>query len=469
MADTPGRRSMTSSREKLSPTRPIRRSEWNRLPSNEMMPAASCPRCWRACRPSAVIAAASGWPNMPKTPHSSRSRSPSRSRPASLGVSVISLISSSISQAWSTGLVAGQFPQAGPVGRSVSGGLIGGVEARSLTRRRLILFQLRLLQPLQDGAFRVVRQHRHQPIARSLQHDPRLGAANPLGLAAVRHQPREEQEGYDDDDQPAGKPEQKAEGAVERADSAVQHHVRKPHGDDGYDQQRDQKRAGDHHRRRDDVVVEVGLRERQQLGIEIKRRHRRDQPGGDRQDLAHKAADHGEQPRNQHDADQDDVEEGDGHDRVRMLRTFRTPPVESAKKSYQPPRRPPGRQALSEDRPNLLIFLPLSASGGYERRSLRVSAVRPLYSRMRPRRHPSCWPARLPRGRPLSAPRAAMSATRLARLLTGFSDSPGSLVSSPRPPSGTTARAKPSFCASLSRVAACATGRTAPESEISPK
>ena len=33
-----------------------------------------------ACRPSAVMAAASGWPKMPNTPHSSRSRSASRSR-----------------------------------------------------------------------------------------------------------------------------------------------------------------------------------------------------------------------------------------------------------------------------------------------------------------------------------------------------------------------------------------------------
>jgi hypothetical protein len=30
-------------------------------------------------------------------------------------------------------------------------------------------------------------------------------------------------------------------------------------------------------------------------------------------------------------------------------------------KSYHPPRLPPGRQAPSKDRPNLLIFLPLSA------------------------------------------------------------------------------------------------------------
>ena len=46
------------------------------------MPAASWPRCWSACRPSAVMAAASGWPKMPNTPHSSRSRSASGSNSA---------------------------------------------------------------------------------------------------------------------------------------------------------------------------------------------------------------------------------------------------------------------------------------------------------------------------------------------------------------------------------------------------
>ena len=56
---------------KLSPTSPTWRSTWNWLPSKETMPAASWPRCWSACRPSAVRAAASGWPKTPKTPHSS--------------------------------------------------------------------------------------------------------------------------------------------------------------------------------------------------------------------------------------------------------------------------------------------------------------------------------------------------------------------------------------------------------------
>ncbi len=50
------------------------------------MPAASWPRCCKACRPSAVSAAASGWPNMPNTPHSSCVLSSSKGRVVSIGL-----------------------------------------------------------------------------------------------------------------------------------------------------------------------------------------------------------------------------------------------------------------------------------------------------------------------------------------------------------------------------------------------
>ena len=51
--------------------------EWKTRPSQLVMPAASWPRCWSACRPSATIAEALSAPQMPKTPHSSRSLSSS--------------------------------------------------------------------------------------------------------------------------------------------------------------------------------------------------------------------------------------------------------------------------------------------------------------------------------------------------------------------------------------------------------
>ena len=57
---------------------PCRDGCGSRVPSKLVMPAASWPRCWSACRPSATIAAALSAPQMPNTPHSSRSLSSSK-------------------------------------------------------------------------------------------------------------------------------------------------------------------------------------------------------------------------------------------------------------------------------------------------------------------------------------------------------------------------------------------------------
>ena len=56
----PGSEAITRASPKLSPTRPMPRWEWKRVPSKVTMPVASWPRCCSACRPSAVTAAASG-------------------------------------------------------------------------------------------------------------------------------------------------------------------------------------------------------------------------------------------------------------------------------------------------------------------------------------------------------------------------------------------------------------------------
>ena len=111
--------------------------------------------------------------------------------------------------------------------------------------RLVLLFRLRPLELLQDGLFRVVRQQGLQPLSRTLQHDLRFRPAHPFRLAAVGHQPGEEQEGDDHDDQAAAEPEQEAERAVERADAAVEHQVGDAHGDHRDHQQRDQEHAGD--------------------------------------------------------------------------------------------------------------------------------------------------------------------------------------------------------------------------------
>ena len=52
-------RGSTSSLSKLPATWPIARWLWKARPSKLVMPAASWPRCWSACRPSATMAAAS--------------------------------------------------------------------------------------------------------------------------------------------------------------------------------------------------------------------------------------------------------------------------------------------------------------------------------------------------------------------------------------------------------------------------
>src|SRR5262249_33317352 len=98
-----------------------------------------------------------------------------------------------------------------------------------------------------------------------------------------------------------------------------------------------------------------------------------------------------------------------------------------------------------------------------------------VYSGRRNPRHPHfegwgrprySWP--VPGAPRCSAPFGAISATMSIRGPTVVSARPASPASW-RAVSGAKARVKPSFKASLSRAAACATGRTVPDSEISPK
>ena len=74
-AEFPGNLFITDALVKWSPTSPIYGSLLKFFPSKETIPALSWPLCWRACKPRAVRAAASGWPKTPNTPHSSLSLS----------------------------------------------------------------------------------------------------------------------------------------------------------------------------------------------------------------------------------------------------------------------------------------------------------------------------------------------------------------------------------------------------------
>ena len=53
-------------------------------------------------------------------------------------------------------------------------------------------------------------------------------ALAPRSAGCGGNQPRKEQEGDHYDDEPAFQPEQETQGAVERPDAAIEHHVREP-------------------------------------------------------------------------------------------------------------------------------------------------------------------------------------------------------------------------------------------------
>ena len=105
---------------------------------------------------------------------------------------------------------------------------------------------------------------------------------DPFRLAAVGYQPVEEHIGDHNDNKSAAKAEQEAQRAVERANPAVEHHVGDFDGQNRDHQQRNQEYPADHGNGRYHVAVEVLLRQRQKLGIRVKRRTGGQYPGDDR-------------------------------------------------------------------------------------------------------------------------------------------------------------------------------------------
>src|SRR5689334_2849315 len=121
------------------------------------MPAASWPRCCSACRPSAVIAAASGWPKMPNTPHSSRRRSASGSKTCWSAFELIcgGLSLGRVDQLFHVGAVGPLVALADRAG-DVGSAPIGTLARR---RRRVGVFVLRaFLEHLREISVHVLRQ-----------------------------------------------------------------------------------------------------------------------------------------------------------------------------------------------------------------------------------------------------------------------------------------------------------------------
>src|SRR5580692_2600927 len=146
------------------------------------MPAASWPRCCKACRPSAVMAAASGWPKMPNTPHSSRSRSASASRKVSVTIFAISARHSpSFEQVLHAGAARTIVADIGTSGgRRVDFAMLVGRRLGGFGVLGPLPFQL-----LQNGGFGVLRQLLLKPIAGAAEPDFRLRVQYPTRLAAI--------------------------------------------------------------------------------------------------------------------------------------------------------------------------------------------------------------------------------------------------------------------------------------------
>src|SRR5665213_2385076 len=313
MARAPGSRSMTDRSVKLSPTRPMWRSEWKATPSKETMPPASWPRCWRAWRPSAVRAPASGWPNTPKTPHSSCSLSSSKGNVFRSSMPRLSDMLASVARPTVLNelveilavVVAvarirrGRGRGRGVVGRRAGVGIAAGIVAIAAV---YVLHDLRL---------DVLGQGGHQALAQLRQYGLGFGVGDPV--RRFLHEPGEEKQGNDQQKQAAHGSEDEAEPAIDRSDAAIDDEVRDAGGDVAGNDESDEEnhRGGDD--RRDGAAFDVCLHRRnQRLVQEIRRGHRR-HPGNYRKNLAGESTNHGERGRDDHHDYNNEVENGQRH------------------------------------------------------------------------------------------------------------------------------------------------------------
>ena len=166
------------------------------MPSKVTMPAASWPRCCSACRPSAVMRGGVGMAE--DAEHAAFLAQACRRRgrariachavfdfwpfgpPArKLSGRVPRVLSSNCSQPLPVGRL---YPFAVVAFREPRRCIALGARAGSWRGRLGRVVVTRPLQALQDGGFRVVRQHGHQPVAGALQHHARAGVLDPVRL-----------------------------------------------------------------------------------------------------------------------------------------------------------------------------------------------------------------------------------------------------------------------------------------------
>ena len=250
------------------------------------MPAASWPRCCKACSPSAVSAAASGCPQMPKTPHSSWNlsskgcdRQSLHAMPRSRFRSGGGASSSRSSWFWSSGAMPGLARPASPDRwRRRVGPPAPAPAPRHLGSPACPGAGALAAQPLHDLRLRIVRQPVHQIGAERIEPRLRFRHGDPFRLPLRGDEEVQEQHRDDDEDQAARRAEHEAERAVERPGARIQHEIGDAHRDDRDDEQRDEEEAGDGDAERDVLVLDVALHVGQQRRPRRNRRRRPRRP-----------------------------------------------------------------------------------------------------------------------------------------------------------------------------------------------
>src|SRR5579871_1012316 len=299
------------------------------------MPTASCPRCWRACRPKAQSAEACSAPKMPTTPHSSLSLSSSKGWV--LIVLAISLLRAldQLVEVFAFILVISRI---GLGRRGFRRRLAHGVEC--LLAKLLLDRVLRRISRLAAFAERVLRQEGADQVGPRRDHAQALGLLDHVGLVfRLGYRPGEEEIGEADQHRTPRQAEKESKRPVECAEAAAPDVAGKHVADGGADEQGHYENAdagGDVGQK---IALDVDARERAQMGKRIDRDDRGTHPGADGQHLAHEAPAEGHQAGNDENPDDGDV------DRIerQMVQAVRPPPVRSAPIRSTPVRPPPVR------------------------------------------------------------------------------------------------------------------------------
>src|SRR5262249_34441899 len=195
---------------------------------------------------------------------------------------------------------------------------IGGRSGLS-TRRPRLAFRGRGFVML--AAWQILlRVHRHQRFDGHLgllEDGVGLSLGDPGWLVSSKGAEEDKDDGYKQET--SGQAENEAHGAVERADAAIEHAVGDAESNQADDDQGNDKDACGEADLSKGWGGEVGFDRLPIFWGEVERGDRSHRPGENRQNLPREPAHHGEESRNEHDDDENDIEPGNWHG-ARLLR-----------------------------------------------------------------------------------------------------------------------------------------------------